>query len=57
MTVRGRVQTGSDAQLQFVKAFTRLAATQAHADVLGSLLDGSIKLPASTSTSTCAGSS
>lgn len=35
---------GSDAQLQFVKAFTRLAASQAHADVLGSLLDGSIKL-------------
>ncbi|MDR6907535.1 aminopeptidase N [Agromyces sp. 3263] len=38
-------QAGSDTQLQFVKAFTRLAATQAHADVLGSLLDGSIKLP------------
>ena len=38
-------ETGSDAQLQFVKAFTRIAATQAHADVLGSLLDGSIKLP------------
>lgn len=37
-------ETGSDAQLQLVKAFTRLAATQAHADVLGSLLDGSIKL-------------
>ena len=36
---------GSDAQLQFVKAFTRIAATAAHADVLGSLLDGSIKLP------------
>ncbi|GAA4365730.1 aminopeptidase N [Agromyces bauzanensis] len=36
--------TGSDAQLQFVKAFTRIAASQAHADVLGSLLDGSIKL-------------
>ncbi|MDQ0892563.1 aminopeptidase N [Agromyces ramosus] len=35
---------GSDAQLQFVKAFTRIAATAAHADVLGSLLDGSIKL-------------
>ncbi|MDQ2698647.1 MAG: aminopeptidase N, partial [Actinomycetota bacterium] len=35
---------GSDAQLQFVKAFTRLAASQAHADLLGSLLDGSIKL-------------
>ena len=35
---------GSDAQLQFVKAFTRIAATPAHADVLGSLLDGSIKL-------------
>ncbi|WP_159604538.1 aminopeptidase N [Agromyces humi] len=38
-------EAGSDTQLQFVKAFTRLAATQAHADVLGSLLDGSIKLP------------
>ena len=36
---------GSDAQLQFVKAFTRIAASQAHADVLGSLLDGAIKLP------------
>ncbi len=35
---------GSDAQLQFVKAFTRLAASQAHADVLGGLLEGSIKL-------------
>ncbi len=36
-------EPGSDAQLQFVKAFTRLAATQAHGDVLGSLLDGSIR--------------
>ncbi|GAA1813139.1 aminopeptidase N [Agromyces neolithicus] len=36
---------GSDTQLQFVKAFTRIAATAAHADVLGSLLDGSIRLP------------
>jgi aminopeptidase N len=36
---------GSDAQLQFVKAFTRIAASQAHADVLGSLMDGAIKLP------------
>lgn len=36
---------GSDAQLQFVKAFTRIATSQAHADVLGSLLDGAIKLP------------
>jgi aminopeptidase N len=36
---------GSDTQLQFVKAFTRIAASQAHADVLGSLLDGAIKLP------------
>lgn len=35
---------GSDAQLQFVKAFTRLAATTAHADVLGSLGDGSLTL-------------
>jgi aminopeptidase N len=36
---------GSDAQLQLVKAFTRIASSQAHGDVLGSLLDGSIKLP------------
>jgi aminopeptidase N len=36
---------GSDAQLQSMKAFTRIAVTPAHADVLGSLLDGSIKLP------------
>ena len=35
---------GSDMQLQFVKAFTRLAATPAHADVLGSLLVGDIRL-------------
>ena len=35
---------GSDTQLQFVKAFTRIASTAAHADVLGSLLDGSIRL-------------
>ncbi len=35
---------GSDAQLQFVKAFTRLAATAAHADVLGSLLVGEIRV-------------
>ncbi|KQZ08508.1 aminopeptidase N [Agromyces sp. Root1464] len=35
---------GSDTQLQFVKGFTRIASTAAHADVLGSLLDGSIKL-------------
>ncbi|WP_022891903.1 aminopeptidase N [Agromyces subbeticus] len=37
-------EAGSDTQLQFVKGFTRIAATAAHADVLGSLLDGSIKL-------------
>ncbi|QAY73849.1 aminopeptidase N [Agromyces protaetiae] len=36
---------GSDAQLQLVKAFTRIASTPAHADVLGSLLDGSTALP------------
>ncbi|HTH04948.1 MAG TPA: aminopeptidase N, partial [Ilumatobacteraceae bacterium] len=35
---------GSDMQLQFVKAFTRIASTAAQADVLGSLLDGSIRL-------------
>ncbi|GAA1505698.1 aminopeptidase N [Agromyces terreus] len=38
-------EAGSDAQLQFAKAFTRVACSQAHADVLGSLLDGSIRLP------------
>ncbi|SIN73175.1 aminopeptidase N [Agromyces cerinus] len=37
-------EPGSDTQLQFVKGFTRLASSAAHADVLGSLLDGSIKL-------------
>ncbi|KQM83274.1 aminopeptidase N [Agromyces sp. Leaf222] len=37
-------EPASDAQLQFVKAFTQLASSAAHADVLGSLLDGSIKL-------------
>ncbi|WP_173924224.1 aminopeptidase N [Agromyces sp. Marseille-P2726] len=37
-------EPGSDAQLQFMKAFTRIAASQAHADVLGSILDGSIGL-------------
>ncbi len=35
---------GSDAQLQFAKAFIRSAATQAHAELLGSLLDGSLRL-------------
>ncbi|WP_448810242.1 aminopeptidase N [Agromyces bauzanensis] len=37
-------EAGSDAQLQFVKAFTRIASSQAHGDVLGGLHDGSIKL-------------
>ncbi|MGH3703240.1 MAG: aminopeptidase N [Agromyces sp.] len=37
-------EPGSDTQLQFIKGFTRIASTAAHADVLGSLLDGSIKL-------------
>jgi aminopeptidase N len=37
-------EPGSDAQLQFMKAFTRIAASQAHADVLASILDGSIRL-------------
>jgi len=37
-------EPGSDAQLQLVKAFTRIATTQAHADVLGSMLDDSIRL-------------
>ncbi|MGX5694706.1 aminopeptidase N [Agromyces soli] len=36
---------GSDAQLQLVKAFTRIAATSAHAEVLGGLADGSLALP------------
>jgi aminopeptidase N len=37
-------ERGSDTQLQLVKAFTRLAATPAHADVLRSLLVGDIRL-------------
>ncbi|UOE45306.1 aminopeptidase N [Agromyces larvae] len=37
-------EPGSDAQLQFVKAFTRLAATASHAQVLASLADGSVAL-------------
>ncbi|QEO15797.1 aminopeptidase N [Agromyces intestinalis] len=37
-------EAGSDAQLQFVKAFTRLAATESHAHVLASLADGSLAL-------------
>ncbi|WP_353814266.1 aminopeptidase N [Agromyces sp. SYSU T00266] len=36
---------GSDAQLQFVKAFTRLACVAAHADVLESLATGETSLP------------
>jgi len=36
---------GSDAQLQFVKAFTRLACVPAHADVLESLAAGATDLP------------
>jgi aminopeptidase N len=35
---------GSDAQLQFVKAFTRLACVPAHADVLESLRTGETRL-------------
>ncbi|MGR0219332.1 aminopeptidase N [Agromyces sp. ZXT2-6] len=35
---------GSDAQLQFVKAFTRLACVPAHADVLDALRTGSARL-------------
>ncbi|WP_308799629.1 aminopeptidase N [Agromyces silvae] len=38
-------EPGSDAQLQFAKAFTRIASTAAHAEVLGTLLDGSSLLP------------
>ncbi|MDR5699876.1 aminopeptidase N [Agromyces aerolatus] len=38
-------EPGSDAQLQLAKAFTRIASTAAHAEVLGSLLDGSLSLP------------
>ncbi|WP_353828368.1 aminopeptidase N [Agromyces sp. SYSU T0242] len=36
---------GSDAQLQFVKAFTRLACAPAHADVLDALRTGDARLP------------
>ncbi|WP_430645360.1 aminopeptidase N [Agromyces sp. GXS1127] len=36
---------GSDAQLQFVKAFTRLACAPAHADVLEALATGETRLP------------
>ncbi|GAA2024936.1 aminopeptidase N [Agromyces tropicus] len=36
---------GSDAQLQFAKAFTRLACVPAHADVLGALASGETRLP------------
>ncbi|MFE5671872.1 aminopeptidase N [Agromyces sp. NPDC056523] len=35
---------GSDAQLQFVKAFTRLACVPAHADVLDALRSGDVRL-------------
>ncbi|GGI47216.1 aminopeptidase N [Agromyces flavus] len=35
---------GSDAQLQFVKAFTRLACVPAHADVLDALRSGEVRL-------------
>ena len=35
---------GSDAQLQFAKAFTRLACVPAHADVLGELASGRTRL-------------
>ncbi|MRG58625.1 aminopeptidase N [Agromyces sp. CFH 90414] len=41
----GLAAPGSDGQLQFAKAFTRIASTPAHADVLGSLLDGQTVLP------------
>ncbi|WP_350349721.1 aminopeptidase N [Agromyces sp. G08B096] len=40
----GLAVPGSDAQLQFAKAFTRIASTAAHADVLGGLLDGQAPL-------------
>jgi aminopeptidase N len=36
----GLADPGSDAQLQLMKAFTRIASTAAHADVLGDLLAG-----------------
>lgn len=40
-----RAAVGSDAQLQFMLAFTDLAATAAHADALAMLLDGSEPVP------------
>ncbi|HOA86620.1 MAG: aminopeptidase N [Microbacteriaceae bacterium] len=40
-----RAAAGSDAQLQFMLAFTDLAATEAHADDLAMLLDGSEPVP------------
>ncbi|MFK4728436.1 aminopeptidase N [Agromyces mediolanus] len=36
---------GSDAQLQLVKAFTRIASSSAHAELLAGLADGSTALP------------
>ncbi|MEI5583019.1 MULTISPECIES: aminopeptidase N [unclassified Agromyces] len=40
----GLAPAGSDAQLQFLKAFTRLACVPAHADVLGELVTGRTRL-------------
>jgi aminopeptidase N len=41
----GLAAPGSDAQLQLMKAFTRIASTSAHADVLGELLSGRQTVP------------
>jgi aminopeptidase N len=41
----GLAAPGSDAQLQLMKAFTRIASTTAHTDVLGELLEGRQTLP------------
>ncbi|MWB97360.1 aminopeptidase N [Agromyces seonyuensis] len=41
----GLAEPGSDAQLQFVKSFTRIASTAGHTDLLESILDGSLAVP------------
>ncbi|QTX04557.1 aminopeptidase N [Agromyces archimandritae] len=40
----GMAEAGSDAQLQFVKCFTRIATSAGHAALLQGLLDGSTRL-------------
>ncbi|MFC7465191.1 aminopeptidase N [Brachybacterium sp. GCM10030252] len=41
-------EAGSDAQLQFVESFARLARTEEHRTILESLLEGSVELPGRT---------